>query len=336
MQEKDSKNILVVGGAGYIGSHTVARLLEKGYNPIVVDNLSTGHKKSVFDCVFYELNACNKEALKEVFNKHKIHNVIHFAANCYIGESVVNPHKYFKNNLISTLTLLDLMLEYGITNIIYSSTASVFGTPKYLPIDENHPMEPVSPYGMSVKYIEEIINTYEKAYGIKHIHLRYFNAAGSDIQKKIGEDHYPETHIIPLLMKTALGQRKKFTVFGNDYETKDGTCIRDYIHVNDLASAHINALEYLQSEEGVSNDFNLGISVGYSVKDIVNKVIDISGINIEVEYAKRRHGDTGVLIASSKKAREVLRWEPKHGLDDIIKSSWEWHSKYPKGYAGII
>ena len=227
------------------------------------------------------------------------------------------------------------MLEFGISKIINSSTAAIYGKPKYLPIDENHPKEPVCPYGMSKKYIEEIINTYEKAYGLKHIHLRYFNAAGANYKNKIGEDHYPETHIIPLLMKTALGQRKKFTIFGSDYNTKDGTCIRDYIHVNDLATAHINALEYLDSAEGISNDFNLGISIGYSVKDIISKVKEISGIEIELEYTKRRKGDPGVLIASSTKAREILGWEPLSDLDEIIKSAWAWHSKYPNGFTSV-
>jgi len=331
-KSRTNKNVLVVGGAGYIGSHTVLQLAEKGYNPIIVDNLSTGHKKSIEGKIFYNIDACDKDALKEVFKANKINNIIHFAANCYIGESVVNPHKYFKNNLVNILTLLDVMLEFEISNIIYSSTAAIYGSPKYLPIDEDHPKEPICPYGMSKKYIEEIINTYEKAYGIKHVHLRYFNAAGANYQKKIGEDHYPETHIIPLLMKTALGQRKKFTVFGNDYDTKDGTCIRDYIHVVDLASAHVKALEYLNSSEGKSSEFNLGISIGYSVKEIIAKVQDISGIDIELEYAKRRAGDPGVLIASSKKAREVLKWQPKHDLDEIIKSAWAWHSKYPNGF----
>jgi len=325
------KEILVAGGAGYVGSHTVMELIRAGHTPIVVDNLSTGHKKSVLDSTFYNCDLGDVPGLIKIFSKHNIDAVIHFGANCYVGESVVNPHKYFKNNVGNTLGLLEAMLETNIKKIILSSTAATYGNPLRNPIEENHPQVPCNPYGLSKLFMEQIIDTYEKAYGIKHIYLRYFNAAGADPETRIGEDHYPETHIIPLLLQVALGIKKQFTIFGTDYDTKDGTCIRDYIHVMDLASAHIKAMDHLDKEKH-SDVFNLGSSVGYSVQEIIEKVERITGKKIPTELSTRRDGDPSVLISSSEKAKNILGWQPQYNMDEIIESAWNWHKKYPKGF----
>ncbi|MEI6080067.1 MAG: UDP-glucose 4-epimerase GalE [bacterium] len=329
-----AKDILVAGGAGYIGSHTVMELAKAGYNPIIVDNLSTGHKKSVLEGTFYECDLGDIKGLKKIFAKHNIDAIMHFSSNCYVGESVVNPHKYFKNNVGNTLCLLDAMLEADVKKIILSSTAATYGNPLKTPIDENHPQIPCNPYGLSKLFIEQIINTYEKAYGIRHIYLRYFNAAGADMESKIGEDHYPETHIIPLLIQVALGIKDQFTIFGTDYDTKDGTCIRDYIHVMDLADAHIKAMNYLDKEKS-SDAFNLGSSLGYSVKEIIGRVEEITGKKIPIEISERREGDPPILISSSEKAKSVLGWNSRYSLDEIIDSAWKWHKKHPKGYEDV-
>jgi UDP-glucose 4-epimerase len=327
-----NKTILVTGGAGYIGSHIVLDLLNNGYNPVTLDNLSTGHRKSIRGGEFYSIDLANKDDLKAIFKKHSIDTVIHLSGSCYVGESVVNPHKYHVNNISNSLNLLEAMIENNVKQIIFSSSAAVYGQPKYVPIDENHPKEPCNPYGLSKLVLEKIIDSYELAYGLKHIHLRYFNAAGADPNGSIGEDHYPETHIIPLLVQAALGKKKRFTVFGSDYDTKDGTCIRDYIHVSDLATAHIKAMEFLNNEK-TSNDFNVGTSVGHSVKDIINKVTEIVGKDIPVDYAERREGDPSILIASANKAKNILRWEAKYNLDDIIRTACNWHKNHASGYS---
>lgn len=328
------RNILVTGGAGYIGSHTVIKLIEEGYNPIIVDNLSTGHRKAVHSNTFYKCDLSEIKKLKEIMIQHEIDTVMHFATSCYVGESVVNPHKYFKNNVTNTINLLEAMLEAEVKNFIFSSTASIYGQPVYTPLDEKHPKEPCNPYGTSNLFIEKIVETYEKAYGIRHIYLRYFNAAGSDYLRGVGEDHYPETHIIPLLIQVALGMKKEFRVFGQDYDTPDGTCIRDYIHVMDLADAHINAIKYLE-KKGKSRAFNLGSGKGYSVKEIIKKVQQISGSTIKVKYSERRKGDPSILIASYEAAKKMLDWSPKRSLSEIISSSWEWSKRYPKGYNDV-
>lgn len=328
------KEILVAGGAGYIGSHTVLELQRAGYNPIIVDNLSTGHKKAVLEGTFYKCDLGDINGLKKIFSKHNIDAVIHFASNCYVGESVVNPHKYFKNNVGNAMGLLEAMLESDIKKIILSSTAATYGNPIKTPIEENHPQNPCNPYGLSKLFLEQIIDTYEKAYGIRHIYLRYFNAAGADIDSRIGEDHYPETHIIPLLLQIALGIKKQFTIFGTDYATKDGTCIRDYIHVMDLADAHIKAMNYLDKEK-TSDAFNLGTSVGYSVKEIIERVEKITGKKIPIEYAERREGDPPILISSSEKAKKILDWQVRYNLDEMIESAWNWIKKYPKGFDDV-
>ncbi len=329
------KEILVAGGAGYVGSHTLIKLLQAGYHPIVVDNLTTGHQKAVIEgTTFYQCDISNTKEMLKIVSRHQIDAVMHFSANCYVGESVVNPHKYFKNNVANTIALLDVMLESGIKKFILSSTAATYGNPIKTPIDETHPQVPCNPYGLSKLMIEQIVNDYEKPYGIKHIYLRYFNAAGSDPDGRIGEDHYPETHIIPLLLKTALGIKKQFTILGNDYDTKDGTCIRDYVHVMDIAEAHVKAINYLESQRR-SDVFNLGTSVGYSVKEIIKKVEEITGKTIPVEYAERREGDPAILIASSKKAKEVLEWFPHYNIDHMIESAWKWTKQNPKGYRDV-
>ncbi|MFH1223068.1 MAG: UDP-glucose 4-epimerase GalE [Pseudomonadota bacterium] len=329
-----SKEILITGGAGYIGSHTILELIKTDHKPVIVDNLSTGHQQSVLGGTFYNCDLSDTEQLKKIFAKHKIDTIMHFGANCYIGESVVNPHKYFKNNVGNTINLLGVMLEAEVKKIIFSSSAAIYGNPVQLPMDEHHPQHPCNPYGMSKLFIEQIINTYENAYGIKHIYLRYFNAAGADLETRIGEDHYPETHIIPLLIQTAMGVKKQFTVFGADYNTKDGTCIRDYVHVGDVARAHIKAMQYLDQTK-TSNEFNLGYSIGYSVKEIINRVEKITGKKIPVEYSERREGDPAVLIASYEKAKDILEWEPRHDIDSIIQTAWDWYKKYPKGFKDI-
>lgn len=332
--DKLSKNILVTGGAGYIGSHTVHELIKEGYNPIIVDDLSTGHKKSLKTNNFYRCNISEKETIKEIINKHKITMVMHFSSSCYVGESTVNPHKYFENNVKNTISLLEVMLECNVKHFIYSSTASIYGQPVYLPIDEKHPINPCSPYGVTQAMVEDIVNSYEKAYGMKHIYLRYFNAAGTNYENNLGEDHRPETHIIPLLMEVASGKKKYFIIYGDDYDTKDGTCIRDYVHVLDLVSAHIKAVDYLINKNR-SRRFNLGYGRGHSVKEIIKKVEEITGKKIPIKITKKRKGDPSILISSNEKAKRVLNWSPKHNTEDIIKSAWEWHKKFPRGYDDV-
>jgi UDP-glucose 4-epimerase len=328
------KQILVTGGAGYIGSHTIIELIKEGYYPVVIDNLSTGHKKAVLGGTFYEMDLSDTKTLTDILKKHNISAVLHFSAHCYVGESVVNPHKYFKNNVSNTLSLLEAMLEANVKNIILSSTAATYGNPTKVPIDETHPQNPCNPYGLSMLFMEQIIQTYEKAYGIKHMYLRYFNAAGSDPENRIGEDHYPETHIIPLLIQTAMGVKKQFTVLGTDYDTYDGTCIRDYVHVSDIARAHVMALKLLE-EERKSNIFNLGSSVGYSVLEIISKVKKITGRDIPVELSNRREGDPSILVSSSEKAKTVLGWEPQYTIEDSIQTTWDWRKQYPKGFKNV-
>jgi len=329
-----SKEILITGGAGYVGSHTLLELIKTDYKPIIVDNLSTGHQKAVLGGTFYQCDLSDTIELRKIFSKHNIEAVMHFGGNCYVGESVVNPHKYFNNNVSNTINLLGVMLESEVKKIILSSSSATYGDPVQLPMDEGHTQNPCNPYGMSKLFIEQIIKTYENAYGIKHIYLRYFNAAGADPETRIGEDHYPETHIIPLLIQVAMGIKKQFTVFGSDYNTKDGTCIRDYVHVTDIANAHVKALGHLYKTKE-SNEFNLGSSIGYSVKEIISKVESITGKKISVEYTNRREGDPAVLVASRDKAKAILEWQPRYDIDKTIETAWKWHSKYPKGFKDV-
>lgn len=325
--------ILVLGGAGYIGSHTVRELLENGYNVAIADNLQTGHKESIPEGVkFYEGDIRDKNFLDNIFESEKIDAVVHFAANALVGESMINPLKYYDNNVYGTLELLKSMVEHKIGKIVFSSSSAVYGEPKSLPIKETDLVLPTNTYGESKLAMENMIKWVSKIHGLKYVALRYFNACGAHPDGKIGEDHTIETHIMPLVIQTALGQRDSVTILGDDYPTKDGTCIRDYIHVVDLARAHVLALEYL-NKGGESDVFNLGNGSGYSVKEIIDAVKRVSGKDFDVKITKRRPGDPARLVASSEKAENILKWQPKFkNLDDIIKTAWNWHKNHPRGY----
>ena len=325
--------ILVLGGAGYIGSHTVRELLENGYNVAIADNLQTGHKESIPEEVkFYEGDIRDKNFLDNIFESEKIDAVVHFAANALVGESMIDPLKYYDNNVYGTLELLKSMVEHKIGKIVFSSSSAVYGEPKSLPIKETDLVLPTNTYGESKLAMENMIKWVSKIHGLKYVALRYFNACGAHPDGKIGEDHTIETHIMPLVIQTALGQRDSVTILGDDYPTKDGTCIRDYIHVVDLARAHVLALEYL-NKGGESDVFNLGNGSGYSVKEIIDAVKRVSGKDFDVKITKRRPGDPARLVASSEKAENILKWQPKFkNLDDIIKTAWNWHKNHPRGY----
>ncbi|GIP44981.1 UDP-glucose 4-epimerase GalE [Paenibacillus sp. J45TS6] len=325
--------ILVTGGAGYIGSHTVAALLERGEEVVVVDNLQTGHREAVLGGAFYEGDLRDKAFLDQVFAENKIEAVIHFAANSLVGESMQNPAKYYDNNVFGTLTLLEAMNNAGVSKIVFSSTAATYGEPEKVPIEETDRTEPTNVYGETKLMMERMMSWFDKVLGIKYVSLRYFNAAGAHKDGKIGEDHQPESHLIPLVLQTALGQRKQIAIFGDDYATEDGTCIRDYIHVSDLADAHLRAVDYLRKGEE-SNVFNLGNGTGFSVKQVIETAKKVTGLEIPVVMEPRRAGDPAVLVASSAKARSVLGWEPKYtNLEDVIASAWGWHQSHPEGYS---
>lgn len=315
--------ILVFGGAGYIGSHTVKHLLDNGYQVVVADNLIYGHREAVDKrAVFEHADLLDKYSLQQLFNKHKIDAVIHFAAFAYVGESVAEPQKYYFNNVVGTINLLNVMMEHNVKDIVFSSTCATYGEPKYTPIDENHPQNPINPYGRTKLMIEQIFADYERAYGLRHIALRYFNAAGCSADGSIGESHTPETHLIPLVLKAITGERKSISVFGTDYDTPDGTCIRDYIHVEDLALAHRLALEKLPVYSGC---INLGTGIGTSVKEIIIAAEEVSGKKCPVEYGNRRAGDPARLFADNRKAKEILGWEPAYkNIKDIIQTAWNW------------
>lgn len=319
------KNILVTGGAGYIGSHCCKELFQKGYHPVTVDNLVYGHRKNVKWGDFFQGHIGDRKVVEKVFGKYDIEAVMHFAAYAYVGESVTDPRKYYHNNLCGTIDLLHCMLDCGINKIIFSSTCATYGLPQRIPIDETHSRKPISPYGKSKFMTEEILKDYDKAYGMRFISLRYFNAAGADSDGEIGEEHNPETHLIPLVLAVAGGHSKNLRVFGSDYETQDGSCIRDYIHVTDLARAHILALENLL--DGGSSDFiNLGTGKGSSVLEIIDIASRVTGRKIPYVAAARRPGDPAVLIASNTKAGQILGWQPEYtGIEDIIRTAWNWH-----------
>ncbi|WP_273321440.1 UDP-glucose 4-epimerase GalE [Vallitalea guaymasensis] len=327
--------ILVCGGAGYIGSHTVARLLEKGKEVIVFDNLQKGHREAVPE----NIKLCvgdlrDKDALEKVFSENKIEAIIDFAADSLVGESVTEPLKYYNNNMYGTMCLLEKMKEHGIKYIVFSSTAATYGEPESIPIMETDRTMPTNPYGETKLSVEKMLKWSDNAYGIKYTALRYFNAAGAHIDGHIGEDHSPESHLIPIILEVALGKREKIFIFGNDYPTEDGTCVRDYIHVTDLADAHILALERLQNG-GESTVFNLGNGKGFSVKEVIEVARKVTGRTITVEEAERRAGDPAVLIASSEKAVKELGWKPEYNsLERIIESAWKWHVNNPDGFGG--
>jgi len=324
--------VLVTGGAGYIGSHAVAALLEKGEQVVVVDNLYQGHREAVLGGKFYEGDLRDAEFLAKVFQENDIDGVIHFAANSLVGESMKDPGKYYHNNVYGTLCLLERMQKAGVSRIVFSSTAATYGEPERVPIDEYDRTVPTNAYGETKLAMEKMIRWFDIAHGIKFVSLRYFNAAGAHVSGKIGEDHSPETHLVPIVLQVALGQREYISVFGDDYATEDGTCIRDYVHVSDLADAHILALERLR-DGGESAIYNLGSGSGYSVKQVIEVSRAVTGHPIPAKFEARRAGDPAVLIASSERARNELGWKPKRDkLEDIIKSSWEWHRAHPNGY----
>lgn len=318
--------ILIAGGAGYIGSHVNKLLNKKGYKTVVFDNLIYGHREFVKWGDFILGDLADREQIYNCFRKYPIDAVMHFCAFAYVGESVSDPAKYYVNNVSNTLNLLEAMRKYNVRHFIFSSTCATYGIPSEIPITEETPQRPINPYGRSKLMIEEIIRDYDAAYGIRHINLRYFNAAGADPEGEIGEKHDPETHLIPLTIYAALGISEEIRIFGTDYPTKDGTCIRDYIHVMDLADAHVRALEYLKEREK-SDSFNLGNNNGYSVREVIDIVRKVSGKNFKVRESERRKGDPPVLISSSKKAMEILGWRPRYpDIEFIIETAWRWHS----------
>ena len=320
-------NILVTGGAGYIGSHCCKALYQKGFNPITIDNLVYGHKNFVRWGEFFQGDVGNPADLKKCFSRHKIDAVMHFAAYAYVGESVQDPLKYYENNLRNTVELLHAVVENDINYFVFSSTCATYGNPEKTPIDERHPLNPINPYGRTKRMIEEILEDYGAAYGLNYTSLRYFNAAGADPDGEIGEDHNPETHLIPLVLDVAATKRKSIKVFGTDYATTDGTCIRDYIHVTDLAEAHILALQRLMGGAD-SSVYNLGNGRGFSVLEVIECAREITAEDIAVENTDRRPGDPPVLIASNEKAIAELGWNPVYAdLNDIIGTAWKWHQK---------
>jgi len=319
--------ILVTGGAGYIGSHVVKLLGEKGYEILVVDNLSKGHREAVLYGKLVVADLRDKEVIKSILREFKPDAVIHFAAFIEVAESVKNPIKYYKNNTVNTLNLLEAMIEAKVDKFIFSSTAAVYGNPEVIPIPEEHPLKPINPYGRSKAFVEEILKDFEKAYGLKYVSLRYFNAAGADPEGRIGESHEPETHLIPLVLKAAKGERESIKIFGTDYPTPDGTCIRDFIHVEDLAEAHLLSFLYLM-DDGNSCVFNCGYGHGYSVKEVIEVAKKVTGIDFKVEETERRPGDPAVLVADSAKLKKNLGWKPRFDdLEYIIQTAWNWEIK---------
>ncbi|MDY3041557.1 UDP-glucose 4-epimerase GalE [Streptococcus pluranimalium] len=327
--------VLVLGGAGYIGSHMVDRLVEiTDETVVVVDNLVTGHRAAVHpDAKFYEGDLADKDFMRQVFQENpEVDAVIHFAAFSLVAESMTDPLKYFDNNTVGMVKLLEVMNECGVKNIVFSSTAATYGIPEELPIKETTPQRPINPYGESKLMMETIMKWADQAYGIKFVPLRYFNVAGDKPDGSIGEDHRPETHLLPIVLQVALGQREKISIFGSDYDTKDGTNVRDYVHPFDLADAHLLAVKYLR-EGNESTAFNLGSSTGFSNLEIVEAARRVTGKEIPLEMADRRPGDPDSLIAESSKARQVLGWKPQFdNIEKIIETAWAWHSSHPQGY----
>ena len=318
------KKILVVGGAGYIGSHAVKLLLEHSYQVVVLD---AAHKTLPLNAEWIQGNLDDRNLLTNLFNTYQFDAVMHFGAFIEVGESVINPEKYYQNNLVNTLNLLHVMLTHNVHHFIFSSTAASFGNPLYTPIDEKHPIQPINPYGKSKVMVESILEDYDRAYGLKSIALRYFNAAGADPAGQLGECHEPESHLIPIILQVASGKREKIFVYGNDYDTQDGTCIRDYIHVSDLCQAHLLALEKLL-KDGKSARYNLGNGNGFSVQEVIDTARKVTGKSIPQENAARRAGDPAVLIADSQLAVRELGWQPQfNSLEKIIGDAWKWEIK---------
>lgn len=328
--ELHNPRILVVGGAGYIGSHVVKQLLQNGYEVIVLDNFVYGHRDIVEQALkveYVEGDLGDRAILEKLFSTHAIDTVMHFAAYAYVGESVTDPAKYYQNNVVATLNLLEEMRAAGVNKFVFSSTCATYGVPEEVPITEDHPQAPINPYGASKLMVERILKDFAHAYDLRSVIFRYFNAAGADPQGQLGEDHNPETHLIPLTLQTALGQRSHIAIFGTDYPTPDGTCVRDYIHVNDLADAHILGLQHL-AQGGESEIFNLGNGLGFSVQEVIESAQRVTGQPIAIERQARRPGDPPFLTGSAAKAREMLGWTPRYpNIDDIILHAWQWHQK---------
>ncbi len=323
---KSLSKILVTGGAGYIGSHTCKYLAKQGLTPVTFDNLVYGHEHAVKWGPFIKGDLHDTQLLTETLKAHKIEGVIHFAAYAYVGESVTQPEKYYRNNVAGTLSLLNAMIAANVLKIVFSSTCATYGIPEKTPIDESFPQNPINPYGQTKLIVEHILQDYAKAYGLKSVALRYFNAAGADPECEIGEDHNPETHVIPLALESAL-TGKEFCVNGTDYPTPDGTCLRDYIHVNDLASAHLKALQNIENL-GPFEAINLGVGKAYSVKEVIQSVEAISKKKMNVKFIERRPGDPATLVANASKAKQLLDWEPQFKkLDEIIETAYNWELK---------
>lgn len=322
--------VLVVGGAGYIGSHMVKMLSLAGHQVVTLDNLSNGYRDAVLYGDFIEGDIADAALLDKLFTEQAFDGVMHFASFIQVGESMEKPAMYYRNNVTNTQTLLDAMVDHGIKRFIFSSTAAVFGEPEYTPIDEQHPRQPINPYGHSKLMVEQILADYDRAYGLKSVSLRYFNAAGADPDGELGERHVPETHLIPLVLQAASGRRESITVFGDDYDTPDGTCIRDYIHINDLCSAHLLALEYLV-KGGDTRRYNMGNGQGYSIREVIDTAKRVTDCDFKVEMGKRRDGDPARLVADSALIQEELGWKPEYpGLDVIIQHAWAWETKFFK------
>ncbi|KAB8315130.1 UDP-glucose 4-epimerase GalE [Tolypothrix campylonemoides VB511288] len=325
--------ILVTGGAGYIGSHTVLALKQAGFDVIILDNLVYGHRDLVEKVLQVELvvgDTGDRPLLDDLFKTRDVAAVMHFSAYAYVGESVSDPAKYYRNNVLGTLTLLEAMLAASVKNFVFSSTCATYGVPDVVPIPEDHPQNPINPYGATKLMVERILSDFDVAYGFKSVRFRYFNAAGADPNGRLGEDHNPETHLIPLVLQTALGKRESISVFGTDYPTPDGTCIRDYIHVSDLADAHVLGLEYLL-KGGDSEVFNLGNGNGFSVKEVIETAKQVTGKDIKVVECDRRPGDPPALIGSGDKAKKILGWHPQYSsLNEIITHAWQWHQSRHK------
>ena len=327
-ERSGSQNLLVVGGCGYIGSHMVKRLRLLGHQVTVLDNLSTGYLDSIGTCDFVKLDIEDRFALRHLFSKNRFDAVFHFASFIQVGESVKDPGKYYRNNMAASLTLIEEMRKGGVRRLIFSSTAAVYGTPKVVPIPETHPLNPINPYGMSKSMVESMLWDFDRAYGLGAVCLRYFNAAGADSEGKLGERHDPETHLIPLVLQAASGRRSHISVYGDDYDTPDGTCIRDYVHVEDLVDAHVKALDYLNAG-GVSRAFNLGNGSGFSVQEVIQMSQAVTGRDIMVECGPRREGDPARLVADARLAQEILGWKAQKNLKAIVEDAWRWESCWP-------
>ncbi|MFN7025821.1 MAG: UDP-glucose 4-epimerase GalE [Pseudorhizobium sp.] len=321
-----AKTVLVVGGAGYIGAHTCMLLAERGYRPVAFDNLSNGHSEFVKWGPLETGDIRDRKRLDEVFAKHNPDAVLHFAALIEVGESVKDPLAFYDNNVVGTLTLLAAAMAAGVEAFVFSSTCATYGLPDRVPMDESHKQAPINPYGRTKLVVEQAIHDYSAYQGLRSVVLRYFNAAGADPEGRIGEWHTPETHAIPLAIEAALGRRASFKIFGSDYDTRDGTCVRDYIHVLDLADAHVRAVDYLL-DGGETVALNLGTGTGTTVKELIDTIASVTGRKFPVELANRRAGDSTSLVADNKKANEVLGWQPVRDLESIVRSAWDWHSK---------